>query len=119
MSELAQIVDESEEPSGEQPQELQTLGSRLKDNFQKFKDARKQTEDEWLKDLRQFQAIYEPDVWRDSKSLAQAKCLLVLPAPKSWRHILESSTSYSNMAMRTSQCKQLRYRSSIPSKQYR
>ena len=30
--------------------------------FQEYKDARKETENEWLKDLRQYQGIYEPDI---------------------------------------------------------
>ncbi len=83
MSELVQFSDEQDEPSGEQPQELQSLGSRLKDNFQEFKDARKQTEDEWLKDLRQFQAIYEPDVLaRLEESGARSKVFVGLTRTK-------------------------------------
>jgi len=63
MSEMLQVVDEpEEEPSGIQEQEVESLGSQLRDQFQEYKDARKQTEDEWLKDLRQFNAIYEPDI---------------------------------------------------------
>ena len=63
MSEMLQVVEEPDnDPSGEQPQEVESLGSQLRDQFQEYKDARKQTEDEWLKDLRQFNAIYEPDV---------------------------------------------------------
>jgi hypothetical protein len=50
------------EPDGLQAQSMQSLGSRLAGTFQEYKDARKETENEWLKDLRQYQGIYEPDV---------------------------------------------------------
>ena len=52
----------SEEADGVQDQSLQSLGHRLASTFQEYKDARKETENEWLKDLRQYQGIYEPDV---------------------------------------------------------
>ena len=47
---------------GTQAQSMQSLGSRLAGTFQEYKDARKETESEWLKDLRQYQGMYEPDV---------------------------------------------------------
>mgnify|MGYP003655495522 CR=1 FL=1 len=47
---------------GMQAQSMQSLGSRLAGTFQEYKDARKETENEWLKDLRQYQGVYEPDV---------------------------------------------------------
>lgn len=47
---------------GQQEQELQSLGHRLRDLFQEYKDARKETENEWLKDLRQYAGQYEPEV---------------------------------------------------------
>lgn len=47
---------------GEQEQELTSLGGRLSRTFQEYKDARKETENEWLKDLRQYNGIYEPSV---------------------------------------------------------
>ena len=50
------------ESDGTQAQSMQSLGSRLAGTFQEYKDARKETENEWLKDLRQYQGIYEPDV---------------------------------------------------------
>ena len=37
---------------GQQEQELNSLGSRLSKIFQEYKDARRETEHEWLKDLR-------------------------------------------------------------------
>lgn len=55
-------VVEKEESDGTQAQSMQSLGSRLASTFQEYKDARKETENEWLKDLRQYQGIYEPDV---------------------------------------------------------
>ena len=47
---------------GQQAQELNSLGGRLSRIFQEYKDARKETENEWLKDLRQYNGIYEPSV---------------------------------------------------------
>lgn len=47
---------------GQQEQELNSLGGRLSKIFQEYKDARKETENEWLKDLRQYNGIYEPNV---------------------------------------------------------
>ena len=47
---------------GQQEQELQSLGHKLRDLFQEYKDARKETENEWLKDLRQYAGQYEPEV---------------------------------------------------------
>ena len=84
MSEMLQVVDEpEEEPSGIQEQEVESLGSQLRDQFQEYKDARKQTEDEWLKDLRQFNAIYEPDILaRLEESGARSKVYVGLTRTK-------------------------------------
>ena len=84
MSEMLQVVEEpEEEPSGDQVQEVQSLGAQLKDRFQEYKDARKQTEDDWLKDLRQFNAIYEPDVIaRLEESGARSKVFVGLTRTK-------------------------------------
>lgn len=84
MSELVQFIEpENKEPSGEQDSEIENLGYRLKTQFQEFKDARKDTEKEWLKDLRQFQAIYEPDVLaRLNESGARSKVFVGLTRTK-------------------------------------
>jgi len=84
MSEMLQVVEQPEqEPSGEQVQEVLSLGAQLRDRFQEYKDARKQTEDEWLKDLRQFNAIYEPDVLaRLEESGARSKVFVGLTRTK-------------------------------------
>ena len=58
MSEL-QIQEDNE---GVQAPELESLGARLSSVFTEYKDARKETEDEWIKDLRQYQGQYEPEV---------------------------------------------------------
>ena len=58
MSEL-QIQDDNE---GVQAPELESLGARLSAIFTEYKDARKETENEWIKDLRQYQGQYEPEV---------------------------------------------------------
>lgn len=62
MSELQLIDEPLEEGDGTQEQEIESLGSRLSHVFTEYKDSRKETENEWLKDLRQFQGMYEPDV---------------------------------------------------------
>lgn len=62
MAEYELDAPESEEYDGNQDEEILSLGARLSDVFQEYKDARKETENEWLKDLRQFQGQYEPEV---------------------------------------------------------
>ena len=47
---------------GVQDQSIQSLGARLSATFQEYKDARKETENEWIRDLRQYQGLYEPEV---------------------------------------------------------
>ena len=42
--------------------ELANLGARLKALYREYKDARRDIEDEWLMDLRQYNGQYEPDV---------------------------------------------------------
>lgn len=61
MSEL-ELTEEYEEPTGDQPHELQSLGGRLASRFIEYKDARRETENNWLEDLRQYNGQYEPDV---------------------------------------------------------
>jgi len=84
MSELVQFIEpENQEPSGEQDSEIVNLGSRLKSQYQEYKDARKETENGWLKDLRQFNAIYEPDVLaRLQESGARSKVFVGLTRTK-------------------------------------
>lgn len=55
-------VEEEEVSDGVQDQSIQSLGSRLSARFSEYKDARKETENEWLKDLRQYNGQYEPEV---------------------------------------------------------
>ena len=50
-----------ENPDGTQDTELMNLGARLSAMFTEYKDARRETEDEWIKDLRQFSGQYDPD----------------------------------------------------------
>jgi len=47
---------------GTQAIEMQSLGARLSALYTEYKDARRETEDEWLASLRQFMGQYEPDV---------------------------------------------------------
>jgi len=51
-----------ENPDGSQDIELQSLGARLKSLFTEYKDARRETEDEWIEDLRQFSGQYDPEI---------------------------------------------------------
>ncbi len=62
MSEADIIEFNPEEPDGDQDSEIANLGARLAKIFQEYKDSRKETENEWLKDLRQYNGQYEPDV---------------------------------------------------------
>lgn len=57
-----EVEVEEEASDGVQDQSIQSLGARLSARFQEYKDARKETENEWLKDLRQYNGQYEPDV---------------------------------------------------------
>ena len=72
------------EPDGLQAQSMQSLGSRLAGTFQEYKDARKETENEWLKDLRQYQGIYEPEVLArlDAASGSRSKVFVGLTRTK-------------------------------------
>lgn len=54
--------EENDVSDGVQDQSMQNLGARLSGTFQEYKDARKEAESEWLKDLRQFQGQYEPEI---------------------------------------------------------
>lgn len=73
----------SEEADGVQDQSLQSLGHRLASTFQEYKDARKETENEWLKDLRQYNGQYEPDVLaRLNESGARSKVFVGLTRTK-------------------------------------
>lgn len=55
-------VEENKESDGVQDHSVQSLGAHLSQTFQEYKDARKETENEWLKDLRQYNGQYEADV---------------------------------------------------------
>ena len=50
------------EQGEDQAQELKSLGAMLQARFLTYKDARKETENEWIKDLRQYSGQYEPEV---------------------------------------------------------
>ena len=81
MSEVQFEVIEASD--GTQEQELLNLGSRLSSTFQEYKDARKETENQWIKDLRQFQGMYEPDVLaRLNESGARSKVFVGLTRTK-------------------------------------
>lgn len=84
MSELVQFIEpENQEPSGEQDSPIENLGSRLKGQFDEYKNARRDTEKGWLQDLRQFNAIYEPDVLaRLEESGARSKVFVGLTRTK-------------------------------------
>ncbi len=77
------VPEDDAEYDGNQDQELVSLGSKLSDVFQEYKDARKETENEWLKDLRQYQGQYEPDVLaRLNESGARSKVFVGLTRTK-------------------------------------
>ena len=58
---MEEFID-SETEGEAQDIELQNLGARLKELYREYKDARRDIEDEWLVDLRQYNGQYEPDV---------------------------------------------------------
>jgi len=53
---------DQKESDGVQDHSVQSLGAHLSQTFQEYKDARKETENEWLRDLRQYNGQYEADV---------------------------------------------------------
>lgn len=83
MSELQLIDEPLEEGDGTQEIEIESLGSRLSHVFTEYKDSRKETENEWLRDLRQFEGMYEPDVLaRLNESGARSKVFVGLTRTK-------------------------------------
>ena len=67
MDEYEEVMDDLPAPSEEQEDTegsapLSNLGARLQGMFTEFEDARSNIEDEWLRDLRQYNAMYERDV---------------------------------------------------------
>ena len=50
-----------ENPDGSQDVEMMSLGQSFPLCFPEYKDARRETEDEWIKDLRQFSGQYDPE----------------------------------------------------------
>lgn len=73
MDQSQRLMDEPPAPlyqSGErepdrdapQPAEFDNLGSRLQTRFTEFEQARRQIEEEWLRDMRQHNAQYDPEV---------------------------------------------------------
>ena len=71
------------ESDGTQDHSIESLGARLAARFQEFKDARKETENEWIKDLRQYNGQYEPEVLaRLEESGARSKVFVGLTRTK-------------------------------------
>ena len=67
MDEYEEVMDDLPAPSEEQEDTegsapLSNLGARLQGMFTEFEDARSNIEDDWLRDLRQYNAMYERDV---------------------------------------------------------
>ena len=50
------------DPSEEEEQQLDNLGSMLKTKFAEYKDSRNDVEDDWIEDLRAFMGQYDPEV---------------------------------------------------------
>lgn len=85
------MIEEYEEVGLEQPKEsdgtqdhsIESLGARLAARYQEFKDARKETENEWIRDLRQYNGQYEPEVLaRLEESGARSKVFVGLTRTK-------------------------------------
>jgi hypothetical protein len=76
-------LEPEKESDGTQDHSIQSLGARLAARFEEFKDARKETENEWLKDLRQYNGQYEPEVLaRLEESGARSKVFVGLTRTK-------------------------------------
>lgn len=74
---------ESKESDGVQDHSVQSLGAHLSSTFQEYKDARRETENEWLRDLRQYNGQYEADVLaRLNDSGARSKVFVGLTRTK-------------------------------------
>ena len=50
------------DPSEEEEQELESLGTMLRDKYSEYRDARNDVEDDWIEDLRAFMGQYDPDI---------------------------------------------------------
>ena len=50
-----------ENPDSTQDQEIMNLGARLNQLYSEYKDARRETENDWISDLRQFSGQYDPE----------------------------------------------------------
>jgi len=74
---------ESKESDGVQDHSVQSLGAHLSSTFREYKDARRETENEWLRDLRQYNGQYEADVLaRLNDSGARSKVFVGLTRTK-------------------------------------
>jgi hypothetical protein len=80
----AEVIDfDPEDLDGTQESDIANLGARLASVFQEYKDARKETENEWLKDLRQYNGQYEPEILsRLNESGARSKVFVGLTRTK-------------------------------------
>lgn len=55
--------DDSERPVSElKPDQLNRLGRELRKSFEQYDKDRKETEDKWLRNLRQYLGIYDPEI---------------------------------------------------------
>ena len=50
------------DPSEQEEQELETLGTMLRAKYSEYRDARNDVEDDWIEDLRAFMGQYDPDI---------------------------------------------------------
>ena len=50
------------DPTEEEEQELETLGSMLREKYSEYRDARNDVEDDWIEDLRAFMGQYDPEI---------------------------------------------------------
>lgn len=65
MDQLEEVMDDRPAPfeeEGDDSVSMASLGARLQSMFKEFEDARDNIEDEWLRDLRQYNAQYEREV---------------------------------------------------------
>lgn len=81
------VEDDTDSPVSQiKPEELRTLGQRLSKTFTQYSADRKLMEEKWLRNLRQYLGIYDPEIERELASnrskayprITRVKCISVV-----------------------------------------
>lgn len=82
-----QIEDNEDAPVKQiKPEELRSLGQKLSKTFKQYASDRKLTEEKWLRNLRQYLGVYDPEIERQLSSnrskayprITRVKCISVV-----------------------------------------